>query len=290
MFGYVRPALNRLSNEEKERYKSAYCGLCHAMGKRHGWLARFTLNYDFAFLAILLYGGEGTADCRAHRCPAHLFRKPRVCICGSALDTAADESVILTWHKLSDDVSDRSFFGGLPARFLRFAFRKAYRRAAAEQPEFDRRVRDNLARLHGLEEARSPELDRVADTFASLLAAAADCCTREDHRRVMKQLLYHLGRWIYLADAWDDLKEDRKKKRYNALDTRFSGRAEEERAYVETTMTHSVRLIRSAAVLVEFGPWSEIVYNVIDCGIPAVQSAVLEGRWKELRSAREKRK
>lgn len=290
MFGYVRPALNRLSAEEKERYKSAYCGLCHAMGKRHGWLARFTLNYDFAFLAVLLYGGEGERDSCLRRCPAHPLRKPKTCICGNALDTAADESVILTWHKLTDDISDKSFFGGIPARLLRFGLRRAYRRAALQQPAFDCKVRENLAQLEELESARSPKLDRAADTFASLLAAAADCCAEENRRRAMKQLLYHLGRWIYLVDAWDDLKEDRRTGRYNPLDARFSGQAEAERAYVETTMTHSARLIRSAAVLVEFGPWTEIVYNVIDCGIPAAQCAVLEGRWKELRSAREKRK
>ena len=54
MFGYVRPALTQLSQEEKDLYQSAYCGLCHEMGKRHGFWTRFTLNYDLTLLAILL--------------------------------------------------------------------------------------------------------------------------------------------------------------------------------------------------------------------------------------------
>ena len=33
MFGYVRPALERLSQEGRDGYQSAYCGLCHALGK-----------------------------------------------------------------------------------------------------------------------------------------------------------------------------------------------------------------------------------------------------------------
>ena len=41
MFGYVRPALNRLAGAHREAYQSAYCGLCHALGDRHGLLARF---------------------------------------------------------------------------------------------------------------------------------------------------------------------------------------------------------------------------------------------------------
>ena len=123
----------------------------------------------------------------------------------------------------------------------------------------------------------------MADTFASILAAAAeDCGGDEPRRRAMGQLLYHLGRWVYLVDAWDDLAEDEKKHRYNPLDARFDGRAREERVYVETTMLHSARLVAAAANLIEFGPWRPVIENVVYSGLPAVQSAVLDGRWREL--------
>lgn len=290
MFGYVRPLLNQLSEGDRSLYKHAYCGLCHVMGKRYGWLSRFSLNYDLAFLAVLLYGEAGdTTTCLA-RCPVHPFRKPMCCLCGDSLELAADESLILTWHKLSDDVADKGFIAGLPARFLRFLFGGAYRRACNIRPEFDHKVGEQLDKLRQLEASRSPNLDRAADTFAVLLAAAAGACAEESHRRAVEQLLYHLGRWIYLVDAWDDLAEDVKKGRYNPLDTRFEGRAAENREYIETTMTHSVRLCAAAANLVDFGAWTEIVNNVLRLGLPAVQKAVLDGKWKELRTVREKRK
>lgn len=284
MFGYVRPVLNRLSAEEKERYQSAYCGLCHTMGKRHGWLARFTLNYDFTLLALLHYGGSASGGTLCRRCPAHPFRKPRVCLCGEALDAAADESMILTWYKLSDDVADHGFFGGLPARFLRLLLRRGYRRAARVRPEFDKRVCEEMERLSALEEARSPQLDRIADTFARILSAAADDCGADtSRRRAMEQLLYHLGRWVYLIDAWDDLEDDRRKKRYNPLDARFEGDTAGNRDYVETTMTHSMRLIHSAVNLLELGDWQSVIDNILFTGLPVVQRAVLDGTWKELR-------
>lgn len=291
MFGYVRPVLNRLNEEEKKRYKSAYCGLCHAMGKRHGWLSRFTLNYDFAFLAILLYRSADEQSTQCLRCPAHLLKKPRECICGKTMDLVADESMILTWYKLTDDVEDKSLLPGLPARCLRWLLSGAYRRAAFARPEFDRRVKLQLGRLRELEAVCSPQLDRTADAFASILASAAGDCGGDTVRmRAMEQLLYHLGRWIYLMDAWDDLDEDVKKGRYNPLDARFQGKARMERDYVEATVTHSARLIGAAANLIEFGCWRTIVDNMIYDGLPAVQNAVLEGRWKELQTAREKRK
>lgn len=282
MFGYVRPVLELLPAEGKEAYQSAYCGLCHVMGQRHGWVARFTLNYDFTLLALLHYGSSGSKDTDCRRCPVHPFRKAKVCLRGMALEAAADESVILAWYKLTDDIADRGLIFGIPARVLRFLLRKGYQRAAAARPMFDRRVKEETLRLRRMEAERSPQLDRVADTFAGILSAAAGDCETELNQRAMGQLLYHLGRWIYLIDAWDDLKEDLNAKRYNPLDVRFAGKALEERSYVETTLTHSVRLIWSAANLMDFGPWQTVIENILFYGLPAVQSAVLEGRWREL--------
>lgn len=289
MFGYVRPVPGQLSQAHRDAYQSAYCGLCAAMGKRHGWLARFTLNYDFAFLAILLTAGQGEGgSCRA-RCPVHPFRKPRQCLCGSGMETAADESLILTWYKLTDDVQDHGVVTGLPYRLARWLFRRSYRRAAKARPEFDRQVRRGMERLRAMEREGSPQLDRVADAFASILAAAgAGQMPDQAGQRAMEQLLYHLGRWIYLIDAWDDLEADGKKGRYNPLEARFAGRARQERGYVQTTLTHSARLAASAANLIGFGPWDPLVEHVLYTGLPVVQSAVLEGRWKEMRKIREK--
>jgi len=283
MFGYVRPALDRLSEEQKDAYQSAYCGLCHALGRRHSWMARMTLQFDFTFLAILLTAEEGTGECSLKRCPVHPFRKPKNCVAGGAVDVAADQSVILTWHKLSDDVDDHGFFTGLPYRFARRLFRRAYRGAARAQPEFDAQVREGLARLRELEKEKSPQLDRAADAFACILARAAQAVTTDGAKRALEQLLYHLGRWIYLMDAWDDLDEDKKRGRYNPLDARFGGQARENREYLETTATHSLRLTGAAASLLELGRWTPIVENILYSGLPAVQSAVLDGRWKEMR-------
>ena len=129
MFGYVRPALALLPEEDREAYQGAYCGMCHAMGRRYGALARFTLNYDFAFLGILLTGAGEQRQCPL-RCPAHPLKKPQECLASPGLDAAADGSMILAYHKLRDDVADKGFFAGVPARFLSLVFRAAFRRAS----------------------------------------------------------------------------------------------------------------------------------------------------------------
>ena len=74
MYGYVRPPAGILSEEELERFRRMYCGLCHTLGQRYGTAARFILNYDFTYLAILLSGGdEGPST--AARCMVSPLKK-----------------------------------------------------------------------------------------------------------------------------------------------------------------------------------------------------------------------
>ena len=216
MFGYVRPAADRLTQEQTDLFRSAYCGLCRTLGRRYGLPARMILNYDLAFLAILLAGGSGFS-CARHRCPVHPIRG---CLCGEenpALDAAADLSVILTWWQLRDGVTDHGFFGGLKYRLAALLLRRSYRKAARLRPDFDRLVQGCLGELAELERENSPSIDRPADTFARLLAGAAEEEPDPVRRRVLAQLLYHLGRWIYLTDAADDLAKDQRSGSYNPL-------------------------------------------------------------------------
>lgn len=53
MFGYVRACKPELKIKEYETYKAVYCSLCRLMGREYGLWSRFTLSYDFTFLALL---------------------------------------------------------------------------------------------------------------------------------------------------------------------------------------------------------------------------------------------
>ena len=74
MFGYVRPAADGSADSGADRpVPRAYCGLCRTLGRRYALPARMILNYDLAFLAILLAGGSGFS-CARHRRPVHPIR------------------------------------------------------------------------------------------------------------------------------------------------------------------------------------------------------------------------
>lgn len=278
MFGYVRPYRDELKVRQNRDYEAVYCGVCHALGRRHGFVARMFLNYDFTFLAILLDGSK--PEPARKRCPARLWCKKKRCVLSTGVDAAADAGTILSYWKLRDTVADSSFFKGLPARLLSRLLRRGYRKAAAARPEFDAQVRQCLEELQTLEKEHCPSMDRTADTFARLLTAAAPPSGDSARDRAMEQLLYHVGRWIYLVDAWDDLEDDRRTGSYNPILARFPGGAEEGREAMRITLRHSLNLARSAMALLELGHWQETVENILYLGLPAVEELVFTGRWK----------
>lgn len=279
MFGYVRPFHPELKCKDFYLYRATYCGLCRCLRRRYGLIAPLLLNFDFTFLTLLLWEPEESfTPCRG-RCHGNPLRKMPMCPDSPALELAADESVILAWWKLRDSVRDDGFWKGLPARGLSALLRPAWRKAARRRPEFDKTVRSCLEELTALEEENCPSLDRTADTFARLLQSAAP--SEGERGRVLSQLLYHLGRWIYLADARDDLEEDRLSGRYNPAAARY-GPDGDDRA-LGLTMDNSLALMGAALQLGEFGCRRPLLENIVYLGLPLVQRAVFDGSWNEIK-------
>ena len=280
MFGYVRPPLEALPQQEADRFRRAYCGLCHTLGRRYGPAARMILNYDFTYLAILLSDPAEAAPCR-RRCVSSPVRPRDYQPATPALELAADESVILAWWQLRDGVADHGFWKGLGYRGGAAALGPAYRRAAAGRPGFDARVGRQVAAPAGLGKGRCPSMDAAADTFAQLLAAAAADVTDPVRRRVLEQMLYHLGRWVYLIDAADDLEKDAASGNYNPVALRYGltdGKWDEEsRQAFARTLDHSVHMIATAFELWDFGVWRPLLESTVYTALFAVGRAVLEG-------------
>ena len=130
-----------------------------------------------------------------------------------------------------------------------------------------------------MERANCPSMDRAADTFARILQAAAPA--EGEQGRILGQLLYHLGRWIYLADARDDLEEDVRLGRYNPVAARYGGAGDDEA--LRLTMDHSLELMGAAFQLGNFGCRTPVLENIIYLGLPLVQRAVFDGSWAQIK-------
>jgi len=282
MFGYVRPLRPELKCKDLDLYQATYCGLCRCLRRRCGLTAPLTLTYDCTFLALLLWEPERDFVPVRGRCVGDPLLKRAMCPDSPALDRAADVGVILAWWKLQDAVRDDGFWEGLPARAARPLLWGAYRRASGRLPDFDDTVRACLEELTRLEGEDCPSIDRTADTFARLLQAAAP--GDGPRGRIFGLLLYHLGRWIYLADARDDLAEDMARGRYNPVSARFGPEGDDEA--LALTMDRSLELAGAALRLGDFGCRSALLENILYLGLPAVQRAVFDGSWGRVKKRR----
>lgn len=245
MFGFVVADAGALSEEEKERYRAVYCGLCLALRDRYGQLSRACLTYDLTFFVLLCDSlhepaeTQGASHCVMHPAPT----APRAWARSAWTDYAADLSVALAYHKVLDDVADD---GDLTARAAERLLAGAYERARARIPEqcaeIERTMaairdiegagRDNAAALSGdAEPAYIPPLSAGATDAA--LAFDPDAAAHEFGRMLgrlfahsqgfwaeaMEELGRGLGRFIYLMDAAVDFADDAASGSYNPFVT-----------------------------------------------------------------------
>ena len=279
MFGYVRPLKGELKVAEFEQFRAVYCGLCHMLSRRYGFGARFLLNYDLAFFAAAGDGVESAAKPEYKRCIASPFRKKCILCAGKGMELAADLTIILGYWKLDDAVRDEGFFKGLGSRFLRFLLKPYYRKAKRFRPELCEKVAEQMQALSELESERCESIDRTADAFAGILSAAGEELGFEEAAR----MFYHIGRWIYVIDACDDLSEDFGDRRYNPVAERFrlEGALDDEtKKRIEGTLAFSLDAAWEAAREIDFGRESALIENTLRLGLYMVMDEVLAGRWK----------
>lgn len=217
LFGYVRPLEGQQRVCELEAYKAVYCGLCRQLGQSFGLPARFTLSYDASFLALLgLALAEEKPAIAPGRCPFNPLGKRPVCREAPALAFAADVAVLLLYWKLRDNLTDEGPGRRLLARSGLLLWDGAYRRAAARCPEPDEAFRQMTMEQRELEARSCQNPDEAAQPTAQALSAVLSALSDDEgQRRVLSRLGYLLGRFVYLADALDDLSADQKKGRYN---------------------------------------------------------------------------
>ena len=211
MFGYLTASAQVLTEEEQNRYRACYCGLCRSLKLRHGQLSRLTLNYDMTFLVLLLeslYEPEeesGSGACIAHP------REKRAWWRSEITDYAADMNVARAYLNLMDDWKDDA---NLPALAEAAALKKAYREVCRLYPRQCEAMEASIRSLAELEKAHIEDADAAAAAFGSLLGSIFVC--REDR---WAEPLYHLGdalgRFIYLLDACMDLEKDTAHGSYN---------------------------------------------------------------------------
>lgn len=267
MFGYVEPDKGELKVRELNRYKAFYCALCKSIGGRYSELARITLNYDCAFLALALCAVIGKGKCAMRRCGYKPFEKPKPVIePNEAIDFAADVNVALAWNKLKDDNIDEKGLKRVKAAFGRGAFTPDYKKAKRHNGPLCAAIEAGIEQLNGLERSRCADIDAPADAFAATMRQIGLLAPIDDmlKRKAFAAMCAGLGRWIYLIDAWDDRADDKQTGSYNAFN--IAG-ADRERA--EIMLFNSIKEAESAYLLLKPVDDGGIIENILrnGCGL-----------------------
>lgn len=277
MFGYVKPAAAELKVKEYELYRAVYCGLCAALGRNTTCVSRLSLSYDFVFLALVrmsLAGEVGRIEKR--RCIAHPTKKRAVLVDAGQLDYCAKISAVLTYHKLLDDITDERGWKRLGAMLLRPAAAMMRRRAGLGAHPEDV-IAGKLAEMASLEREGCASVDRMAEPFGEIMAAVCAYGFPEGsaEARIACEIGRHIGRFVYIADAMDDLPEDIRRGAYNPFIRMYGDDAlteiRGELALLERALTMELAGIEAAVELICFDAvpeYGNIIRNIIYLGLP----------------------
>lgn len=289
MFGYVIADKPELKVKEYELYRATYCGLCRSMGKCTGQCSRMTLNYDFVFLALVRYAIEPCeVKFKPRRCLAHPFEKRDNMERNEILDYCSQASAILNYQKVLDDLNDEKGLKKLRSIILRPFVSHSRKKAFKKNPklkELDLSVEKKLADLGKLEKDNSSGVDAPAECFGEILGEIMSFGYEGTDKRIAFELGKHIGAWIYIADALDDMREDIKRKRYNPFIKLYDGRIpnESELSLIFDATKNRLFAAESAFDLIDIqdAAIKNILSNILYIGIPKKILTITETYKKE---------
>ena len=213
MFGYLDVNRNMLTEEQVERWKAVYCGLCRSLQEKRGALGRVTLSNDMTFLSMLLSSLYEPAE-RSGKgsCPVHPFAQ-REWVRTELTEYTADMNLLLFYyHCLDNERDEGSRAQGAMAKRLE----KTVLPMRETRPRQFEAVKNSIDKISALENENSTSVDALCSLSGEMLGAVF--APKEDvFAGALYGAGYAFGRFIYLMDAWEDYEEDERHGRFNPL-------------------------------------------------------------------------
>ena len=259
MFGYIVLS-SSAPKEDKKTYREAYCGLCHVLKEKYGKVGMLSLSYDMTFLSLLLSDiedapkVEGKERCVVHPVVEHKF------FTTSVMDYTAAMQILLSHYALIDHNNDEK--KEKKDRFLPFIpeIEKKYKRQSDA-------LKDKLSLIW------ENEKKGVKDAYQNALLfgeALGEIFVKDEYSHFapdLRKMGCGMGRFIYLLDAWDDRKKDKKNNRYNPLSSDI------------TEDGIKTMLIDAAACAT-----SAMEHMPLDDYVPLFEDILFRGMWSKFKS------
>lgn len=283
MFGYVKIDKQELLVKDYEAYKAVYCGLCKTLGKRYSVFSRMLLNYDYTFFGVLmLASAEKAPEVKNQGCLFNPLCKKNCCTRVSSLDRAADALILTSYFKLNDSIADSKLLKRTGYRLLRLLLKPLFKKAKKYAPDICDMLEAYMSEQNAVEKKTDTCLDEAAEPTSRFMASLLETASaNETDRRILKQMGYNLGKWIYIVDALDDLKDDVKDKNFNPVINEYSITDNTDKAVLSEVAANTGKILDTcvyeaakAVDLLCVKRYEMIIKNVIYIGLPAEQGRV----------------
>ena len=219
MFGYVKPLEDHMRICDYETYKSACWGFRRAMKKNYGLAPRMSVCSDFALLGLMeLSLNNAEVDTVNIRRFPHLFKKIPCMVTANGLDFTCAAAAILIYNNILDDMEDSRFFIRTAAKRKLKKSLKAYNKAAEKHPDLAEYVSEQMGLQKKLEKENCKTVDRASEPSSNILSEIASRLSADpEKQRILRRFGFLLARYIYIADAFDDVEEDFRRRGFNPL-------------------------------------------------------------------------
>ncbi len=223
MFGYL-PGPATCCQKAASLYRAHFCGLGTSLHRHYGAWARWLVNRDSTFLALLGSALTEAAPAMCETTCCNRFATPRDLIAdGPVVQYAAAVTVCGLSAKLDDDATDER------------GLRRWTARAGAHA--LDAPIGDALGLLHGMRfpvpqvrawmagqtgiENPAANLHECAlptsAAYGQIVGHIAQVAGAPTAKAALQQMGENLGFLIYAQDAWEDWARDKKRGQFNPL-------------------------------------------------------------------------
>jgi len=186
------------------------------MGRHTTEASCATLSFDMTFFALVrILASKSEVSMRMRRCMAHPLKKRSVANDNAEIEYTSYVNAYLTYYKLLDDLRDERGFKRFAAKIALIFAKRAVRKIPEKYIGVGKIISTHLATLSELEKEKCNMPSEVAEVFGELLGKLLAFDLKENSSKIVYEIGRSVGRWVYLADAAVDYRDDLKKRSYN---------------------------------------------------------------------------
>ena len=226
MFGLMQFQWREKGNQNYFDYRINYCGVCKSIGVLYSQESRFFLNRDIVFVADLISNLLNERELKENEnfSSPNCFELPKLDEIPNYFGFLASINLVLAEYKILDDIVDEKglksgFSNYLSSRFSsQFDKAKNYVIKSNFQLEIIANAIENQRKIE-------TQINLDLETYTSFTGEITGEVFAHCFKLVQKEELTEtglklgelFGQLVYLIDAIQDLEEDWKNKRFNAI-------------------------------------------------------------------------